>query len=50
MKNIGITTIWVTPMKDWIWVMRAAIITPNAVMLKASSSCRAKTPSTRPTL
>ena len=44
MKNIGITTICITPMNDCICLMRAATITPNAVMLNASRSCRPKTP------
>ena len=44
MKNIGITTICMTPMKDCICLMRAATITPKAVMLNASSSCRARMP------
>jgi hypothetical protein len=44
MKNIGITIICMTPMNDCICLMRAATITPNAVMLNASSSCRAKMP------
>ena len=44
MKNIGITIICMTPMKDCICLMRTATITPNAVMLNASSSCSAKMP------
>jgi hypothetical protein len=43
--NIGITIICITPMNDCICLMRIATITPNAVMLNASSSCRAKMPS-----
>ena len=44
MKNIGITTICIRPMNDWICLMRAATITPKAVIAKASSSWRQKTP------
>ena len=46
MKNIGMTIICVTPMNDCICLMRAAIITPNAVMANASSSISPKTPRT----
>ena len=38
------TIICITPMNDCICLMRTATMTPNAVMLKASSSCSAKTP------
>ena len=48
MKNIGITTICISPMNDCIWVMRTATMTPKAVMLNASSSWRAKTPRISP--
>jgi hypothetical protein len=41
---MGITTICMTPMKAVICLMRAATITPKAVMLKASRSCRARMP------
>jgi hypothetical protein len=44
MKNIGITIICMTPMNDCICLMRTAIITPNAVIENASSSCRPKIP------
>ena len=44
MKNIGITISCIRPMKDCICLTRTAAITPKAVMLKASSSCRPKTP------
>ena len=42
MKNIGITIICMTPMNDCICLIRTAIITPKAVIEKASSSCRMK--------
>ena len=42
MKNIGVTIICMTPMNDCICLIRAAIITPNAVIENASSSCRKK--------
>ena len=44
MKNIGITIICMTPMNDCICLIRTAIITPNAVIANASSSCRMKIP------
>ena len=44
MKNIGITTICITPMNDCICLIRTAIITPNAVIANASASCRTKIP------
>ena len=44
MKNIGVTIICITPMNDCICLMRIAIMTPNAVIENASSSCSAKTP------
>ena len=47
MKNIGITTICMTPMNDCICLIRAATITPNAVIANASSSCRPKMPRSR---
>jgi hypothetical protein len=43
MKNIGMTSIWVSAMNDCIWLIRAAAITPKAVMAKASRTCSAKT-------
>ena len=42
MKNIGMTSICVSAMNDCICVMRAAAITPKAVIAKASSTCSAK--------
>ena len=50
MKNIGITTICVTPMNDCICLMRTATITPNAVIANASSSIIPKMPRTNGTL
>ena len=44
MKNIGITIICMTPMNDCICLIRTAIITPNAVIANASSSCSTKIP------
>ena len=44
MKNIGITIICMTPMNDCICLIRTAIITPNAVIVNASSSCSMKIP------
>ncbi len=43
-KNMGMTIICMTPMNDCICLMRAATMIPNAVMAKASSSCRPKMP------
>ena len=43
MKNIGISSIWVFAMNDWICLMRTASITPNAVSVNASSTCMANT-------
>jgi len=37
-KNNGNTSIWVSAMNAWNWVIRAAIITPNAVIVKDSRS------------
>ena len=44
MKNIGITSICMTPKKVCICLMRIAIITPNAVTVNASSSWSPKIP------
>ena len=41
---MGITTICMSPMNVCIWVMRAATITPKAVMVNASSSWSPKIP------
>jgi hypothetical protein len=41
---MGLTIICMTPMNDRICLMRTATITPNAVIAKASSSWRPKTP------
>jgi hypothetical protein len=38
MKKSGMITICISAMNDCIWLMRAAIITPNAVSANASSS------------
>ena len=43
MKNIGVITICITPMNDCICLIRTAIITPNAVIENASSSCSTST-------
>ena len=42
-KNSGMSSICCSAMNDWIWLMRAAIITPNAVSVTASSSSSPKT-------
>ena len=41
MKNIGMITICISAMNDCIWFIRAANITPNAVIANASSSASA---------
>ena len=46
-KYIGIITIWVIAMNDWICLIRAATMTPKAVIVKARTSCSAKTSSSR---
>ena len=47
MKNIGMIAICMSAMKDCTWLMRAATITPKAVIAKASKSCSAKISSIR---
>ncbi len=42
-KNSGMISICVNAMNDWICLMRAATITPNAVSMYASRVCMANT-------
>jgi anti-sigma regulatory factor (Ser/Thr protein kinase) len=44
MKNSGMMIICITPMNDCICLIRPATITPKAVIVNASSSCRPKMP------
>ena len=44
MKNIGITIICMTPKNACICLIFTAIMTPKAVIVNASNSCRAKIP------
>ncbi len=44
MKNIGMTTICMTPMNDCICVIRAATMTPNAVMREREQQLQREDP------
>ncbi len=48
MKNIGMTIICITPMNDCICLIRAAIITPKAVMREGEQELQAEDAKTSP--